>query len=86
MTAVTTAPQLADLGGLPFLDDGFAARRLLAITAAVRYSAACQRGLADGASAAGRRSLARPSTGAGPEHQHHADARPAAAARPAGSR
>ncbi len=51
MTAVTTAPQLADMGGLPFLDDGFAARRLLTITAAVRYSAACQRGLADGASA-----------------------------------
>ena len=51
MTAVTTAPRLADLGGLPFLDDRFAARRLLAITAAVRYNAACQRGLANGTSA-----------------------------------
>jgi hypothetical protein len=43
------APRLADLDGLPFLDDRFAARRLLAITAAVRFAAACRRGLADGA-------------------------------------
>lgn len=46
MTALTTSPQLADLGGLPFVDDRFAARRLLAITVAVRYYAARQRGLA----------------------------------------
>jgi hypothetical protein len=45
------APRLADLDGLPFLDDRFAARRLLAITAAVRFSAACHSGLADGAAA-----------------------------------
>lgn len=51
MTAAT-APRLADLGGLPFLDDGFAFRRLLAITAAVRYAAARQRGLAAGTSGA----------------------------------
>ena len=51
MTAVMSAPRLADLGGLPFLGDGFAARRLLAITAAIRYSAACRRGLTGGASA-----------------------------------
>ncbi len=46
MTALAATPQLADLGGLPFIDDRFAARRLLAITAAVRYHAARQRGLA----------------------------------------
>jgi hypothetical protein len=46
MTAVAAPPRLADLGGLPFLDDRFTARRLLAITAAVRYHAARQRGLA----------------------------------------
>jgi hypothetical protein len=50
MTTTATAPRLADLGGLPFLDDGFAARRLLSIAAAVRYSAACQRGLVSGVS------------------------------------
>jgi hypothetical protein len=44
----TVAPRLTDLGGLPFLDDAFAARRLLAITVAVRYTAACQRGLTAG--------------------------------------
>src|SRR5580658_8567926 len=46
MMAAVAAPSLADLGGLPFLDDGFAARRLLAITAAVRYAEARRRGLA----------------------------------------
>jgi hypothetical protein len=46
MTAAVAAPCLADLGGLPFLDDGFAAGRLLAITAAVRYADARRRGLA----------------------------------------
>lgn len=51
MTMPAAAPCLADLGGLPFLNDGFAARRLLAITAAVRFAAACRRGLADGAEA-----------------------------------
>jgi hypothetical protein len=45
MTAAT-APCLADLGGLPFLDDTFTAGRLLAITAAVRYAVACRRRLA----------------------------------------
>jgi hypothetical protein len=44
--AAVAAPCLADLGGLPFLDDGFAAGRLLAITAAVRYAEARRRGLA----------------------------------------
>jgi hypothetical protein len=51
MTTEPTAPRLADLGGMPFLDDGFAARRLLAITAAVRYGAARRSGLASGTSA-----------------------------------
>lgn len=46
MTAVGAAPSLAELNGLPFVDDGFAARRLLAMTAAVRHAVACQRGLA----------------------------------------
>src|SRR5712691_5558543 len=46
MTALAATPQLADLGGLPFIDARFPARRLLAITAAVRYHAARQRGLA----------------------------------------
>jgi hypothetical protein len=41
---------MADLEGLPFLDDAFAARRLLALTAAVRYAGARNRGLAAGAS------------------------------------
>jgi hypothetical protein len=45
MTTATPAAHLTDLGGLPFLNDGFAARRLLAMTAAVRY-AASQRGQA----------------------------------------
>lgn len=48
MTMIISAPCLADLDGLPFLDDGFATRRLLAATAAVRYADASRRGLADG--------------------------------------
>jgi hypothetical protein len=48
MTMSAPVPCLADLGGLPFLDDGFTARRLLAVTAAVRYANASRRGLADG--------------------------------------
>jgi hypothetical protein len=52
VTATAAVPGLADLGGLPFLDDAFAGRRLLALTAAVRYAAARQRGLAGGISAA----------------------------------
>ncbi len=52
MTVTVSAPCLADLGGLPLLDDGFAARRLLAATAAVRYAEASRRGLADGMQAA----------------------------------
>jgi hypothetical protein len=50
MTMTALAPCLADLGGLPFLDDGFTARRLLTLTAAVRYAGASRRGLADGMS------------------------------------
>jgi hypothetical protein len=46
MTVAVVAPRLADLVGLPFLDDGFAALRLLALTAAVRYTDARRRGLA----------------------------------------
>lgn len=52
MTAAATAPGVADLNGLPFLDDAFASRRLLALTAAVRHAAARQRGLACGIAAA----------------------------------
>jgi len=52
MTVTVSPPCHADLGGLPFLDDGFAARRLLAVTAAVRYADASRRGLTDGMPAA----------------------------------
>jgi hypothetical protein len=52
MTVTAPAPCLADLGGLPFLDYGFAVRRLLAATAAVRYADASGRGLAAGMPAA----------------------------------
>lgn len=45
MTAAVAAPGLTDLNGLPFVDDSFAARRLLAMTAAIRHADACQRGL-----------------------------------------
>jgi hypothetical protein len=47
MMAAVAAPVLADLGGLPFLDDRFAAGRLLTITAAARYAEGRRRGLAD---------------------------------------
>jgi hypothetical protein len=50
VTAAAAAPGVADLNGLPFLDDAFAGRQLLAMTAAVRCAAARQRGLADGSS------------------------------------
>jgi hypothetical protein len=52
MTAAQAAPVIAGLEGLPFLDDGFAARRLLALIAAVRYADARDRGLAARASSA----------------------------------
>ena len=52
MTMTAPALCLADLGGLPFLDEGFAARRLLAMAAAVRHADASRRGLADGMPAA----------------------------------
>jgi hypothetical protein len=51
ITAPAT-PTIADLAGLPFLDDAFAARRLLALTAAVRYAGARNRGMAGGMSSA----------------------------------
>jgi hypothetical protein len=44
----TCAPVLGDLAGMPFLDDEFASRRLLAIIAAARHSAAVAQGLAGG--------------------------------------
>jgi len=47
-----TAPGLVDLDGLPFLDDSFAARRLLAMTAAARHGTACERQIATGIGAA----------------------------------
>lgn len=52
MTTALAAPALAGLDGLPFLDDAFAARRLLALIAAVRYAQARRRGLATGTSPA----------------------------------
>lgn len=52
MTTALAAPVIPGLEGLPFLDDAFAARRLLAITAAVRYVGARNRGLAAGTSSA----------------------------------
>ncbi|MGH3245172.1 MAG: aKG-HExxH-type peptide beta-hydroxylase [Trebonia sp.] len=44
------APALSDLHGMPFLDDEFASRRLLAIIAAARYGAAARQGLTGGLS------------------------------------
>jgi len=41
--AAPRGPLLIDLDGVPFLDDEFCARRLLALTAAVRHCAAGQR-------------------------------------------
>lgn len=52
MTAAATVPTIAGLEGLPFLDDVFAARRLLALIAAVRYAGARNRGMAAGTSSA----------------------------------
>lgn len=46
MTSVRRAPELTALGGLPFLDDAFANRRLLAIIAAARHGTAQSQGLA----------------------------------------
>lgn len=47
---VRVAPSFTALGGMPFLDDGFDARRLLAMTAAVRHVDAEQRGIETGIS------------------------------------
>jgi hypothetical protein len=49
---VPAPPGVTELHGMPFLDDAFAVRRLLAMTAALRHAAARQRGLADGIPAA----------------------------------
>jgi hypothetical protein len=43
-------PALADLHGMPFLDDEFASRRLLAVIAAARHGAAARQGIAGGVS------------------------------------
>lgn len=48
MTGRVCAPALEDLRGLPFLDDDFASRRLLAMIAAARFGAAARQGLAVG--------------------------------------
>ena len=45
MTTAARMPALADLHGMPFLDDGFASRRLLAVIAAARHGAAERQGL-----------------------------------------
>jgi hypothetical protein len=50
MTQPTRVPALGDLGGMPFLDDQFASRRLLAVIAAARHGAAVRQGLAGGVS------------------------------------
>jgi hypothetical protein len=50
MTGETRAPTLGDLDGVPFLDDRFASRRLLAIIAAARHGTAERLGLAGGLS------------------------------------
>ncbi|MGH3867796.1 MAG: aKG-HExxH-type peptide beta-hydroxylase [Pseudonocardiaceae bacterium] len=47
MSAALAGP-LTELGGMPFVDDAFAARRLLAAAAAVRHVNAERRGMADG--------------------------------------
>jgi hypothetical protein len=46
--AAPRAPVLTDLDGVPFLDDTFRARRLLALTAAVRHCTAGQRRIQTG--------------------------------------
>lgn len=46
------APELAGLGGMPFLDEGFQWRRLLAMVAAARLWVARERGLPGAATAA----------------------------------
>lgn len=46
MTAISAKPAVSDMTGLPFLDDSFAVRRLLALTVAVRRAEAERRGLA----------------------------------------
>jgi hypothetical protein len=48
MTSGMSVPVLSDLHGMPFLDDEFASRRLLAIIAAARHGAAARQGLNDG--------------------------------------
>jgi len=45
VTGTALVPALGDLHGVPFLDDGFASRRLLAVIAAARYEAAASQGL-----------------------------------------
>jgi hypothetical protein len=45
MTTKALALPLTELGGMPFLDDGFVSRRLLAAVAAVRHVEAEQRGM-----------------------------------------
>jgi hypothetical protein len=47
VTIVQAKPGVAELNGLPFLDDAFTGSRLLAMTAALRHAAARQRLLAD---------------------------------------
>lgn len=44
MTPISAKPAVSELHGLPFLDDTFAARRLLAMTAALRRGGAERRG------------------------------------------
>jgi hypothetical protein len=46
VTTISAAPAVTDLAGLPFVDDGFTERRLLAMTVAVRRAEAQRRGLA----------------------------------------
>lgn len=48
MTTAMQVPALADLHGMPFLDDEFASRRLLAVIAAARHGAAARQGIAGG--------------------------------------
>jgi hypothetical protein len=48
MTTAMRVPVLSDLHGMPFLDDEFASRRLLAVIAAARYGAAAKQGLGVG--------------------------------------
>jgi hypothetical protein len=48
MTGTMRVPVLGDLHGMPFLDDDFASRRLLAVIAAARHGAAARQGLSGG--------------------------------------